>query len=262
MNRKKYIYLAALLIIVVVVLASRLTSGELYMVKAVIDGDTIALSGSEFRVRYLGIDAPEILTGSSPGEPLGESARKLNSEMVLGKKVRLERDIEKFDKYGRMLAYVYVDDVLVNEVLVREGLAEVLFIDPNKKYLTRFQSAEENAQKEQKGIWNKKARFTPPALNEQYVIEPSKAADFIGEKVVVRGSVEGARENRHVIALRLKGGLDVVIFRRDLPSFAFFDIEPKTFYKDKRVEAIGRVSLYKGRPQIIVNHPIGLMVIE
>jgi len=230
---RKYSFMTAVVIFVLIGIGGELFFGGEYsgegIVEYVVDGDTIEIRGLKQSVRYLGIDTPEVGDYGQPAEPLGYRAKEFNEQLVQGKQVKLEYDEEKYDKYGRLLAFVYVDGVLVNEALVREGLARVLFIDPNKKYLGRFEIAEEDAQKEQKGIWNKKARFTPPASNEQLLIEPSEAADFIGESVVVRGSVEGVRENRHVIALKLDGGFDVVIFRRDLPNFAFFRYRAQDF---------------------------------
>lgn len=87
-----------------------------------IDGDTIELGNGE-RVRYIGIDSPERLNG---GECYYQEALEKNSELVLGKSVRLVNDISEADKYHRLLKYVYVGDVFVNELLVREGYAAVV----------------------------------------------------------------------------------------------------------------------------------------
>ena len=85
-----------------------------YTVTKVIDGDTIALENSQ-RVRFSGINTPET------GECYYQEAKDKLTGLVLGKAVFLERDRTDIDKYGRMLRYVYKDDILVNSILVEEG---------------------------------------------------------------------------------------------------------------------------------------------
>ena len=101
-------------------------SGEL-IVERVIDGDTIVLSDGR-TVRYLGIDTPE------KGEEGFELAKQRNEELVLEKPVRLEYDIERQDKYNRDLAYVFVEEGMVNLKLIEEDFARILIIGPNLKY--------------------------------------------------------------------------------------------------------------------------------
>jgi micrococcal nuclease len=110
--------------------------GEGYCtVEEVIDGDTVIIDdGKSSHVGYLGIDAPEESWQDSPGDPLWEEAAEFNRKLVAGKRVRLEYDKEKYDVYGRTLAYVYKDGVSINEELLRHGLARPLFIEPNYKY--------------------------------------------------------------------------------------------------------------------------------
>ena len=103
-------------------------------VTRVIDGDTIEvnLEGLIYRVRYIGIDTPEI------GEPCADEATEANRQLVEGKTVWLEKDISETDKYGRLLRYVYVDDIFVNEELVRLGLALPSSYPPDMKYDDTF----------------------------------------------------------------------------------------------------------------------------
>ena len=103
-------------------------------VTRVIDGDTIEvnLEGLIYRVRYIGIDTPEM------GEPCADEATEANRQLVEGKTVWLEKDISETDKYGRLLRYVYVDDIFVNEELVRLGLALPSSYPPDMKYDDTF----------------------------------------------------------------------------------------------------------------------------
>jgi micrococcal nuclease len=120
-----------------------------YRVADVIDGDTIAIEdGKGTLVRYIGIDTPEIARQDSPGDPFSEEAKELNGKLVRGKSVRLEYDNERYDVYGRLLAYVFADGVSVNEQLLRSGLATPLFIKPNVKYMEAFTRAADEAKKE------------------------------------------------------------------------------------------------------------------
>lgn len=114
----------------------------------VIDGDTIELADGNI-IRYIGIDAPEL--GS---DCYSEEATKKNRELVEGKEVKLEKDVSDKDRYGRLLRYVYVDDILVNELLVREGFAYAKNYDPDTSYLEQFAVAEYKAKDSNMGLWN------------------------------------------------------------------------------------------------------------
>ncbi len=118
-------------------------------VTRVIDGDTIAIEGG-YRVRYIGIDTPEIHPET---EAFGIEAWQANRQLVEGKLVRLERDISETDKYNRLLRYVYVDDTMVNAELVRQGLAQVKAYPPDTKYQDYLEALEAEAKSEGRGMW-------------------------------------------------------------------------------------------------------------
>jgi len=117
----------------------------------VIDGDTITIEGG-YRVRYIGIDTPEIYPVL---ETYGTEAWQANRKLVEGKEVRLERDVSETDKYGRLLRYVYVDNVLVNAELVRLGLAEVKAYPPDTKYQDFLEQMKTEAREAGRGMWAK-----------------------------------------------------------------------------------------------------------
>lgn len=122
-----------------------------FQVVKVIDGDTILLDNGQ-QVRYIGIDAPEL------GQPWAREASDFNSQLVSGGWVRLERDIRYLDKYGRILAYVYIplasgEEIMANQELLKAGWAKTLNILPDVKYQPQFYLAETQAAAEQKGIW-------------------------------------------------------------------------------------------------------------
>ncbi len=117
----------------------------------VIDGDTIIIEGGH-RVRYIGIDTPEIQPDLAA---FGIEAQQANHKLVAGKEVRLERDVSRTDKYNRLLRYVWVDDVLVNAELVRQGLARAKAYPPDTKYQDYLAQMEAEARAAGRGMWAK-----------------------------------------------------------------------------------------------------------
>jgi micrococcal nuclease len=124
-------------------------------VLSVIDGDTIRVrmpSGRERAVRYIGIDTPETPPGR-PAECHGPEAAAANGDLVAGRRVRLEFDREREDRYGRLLAYVHRGGVLVNEELVRAGHARPLRVEPNVRHAQRLESLAREARAAGRGLW-------------------------------------------------------------------------------------------------------------
>lgn len=138
------------------------------LVKRVIDGDTFELEGGE-RVRLIGIDTPEIHFSkrlSKQGKrakkdietikALGREAAQFAKNLIEGEKVHLEFDVDKYDRYKRLLAYVYLKDgTFVNEKIVREGYALLYTVPPNVKYKDVFLEAQKEARQKERGLWGK-----------------------------------------------------------------------------------------------------------
>ncbi len=119
-------------------------------VTRITDGDTIEVEvkGVAFRVRYIGIDAPEM-----NGEPLGEEARAANVALAGGKRIVMIRDLSEADRYGRLLRHIFADGIFVNRELVRIGLAHAGSYPPDISCSEDFRAAEEEARMEGRGIW-------------------------------------------------------------------------------------------------------------
>jgi endonuclease YncB( thermonuclease family) len=135
------------------------------LVLRVIDGDTIVveMAGAQYRVRYIGIDTPETHHPTDGADNYGFEATDANRSFVPeGSQVVLQRDISETDMYGRLLRYVFADDVLVNAELVRMGLARVLFYEPDVRYEGEIKRAEAEAIAAQRGIYGPPP--TPPAV--------------------------------------------------------------------------------------------------
>jgi len=128
------------------------------VVVKVVDGDTIdvEVGDTRTRVRMIGFDTPESVDPRRPVECFGkEASRHLASLAPVGTRVRLERDAEQHDRYGRTLAYVYraSDGLFLNERMVADGYAHVLSIPPNVTYADRFVDAERAARDRGAGLW-------------------------------------------------------------------------------------------------------------
>lgn len=120
----------------------------------VIDGDTIELDGRE-RVRLIGVDTPETKDPRRPVGYFGAEASAFTERLVEGRRVRLEYDQTRRDRYGRTLAYVYVkDDIFVNLEIVRQGYGHAYTKYPFR-YIERFRAAEREAREARRGLWGR-----------------------------------------------------------------------------------------------------------
>ncbi|MCL6640521.1 MAG: thermonuclease family protein [Candidatus Rokubacteria bacterium] len=121
----------------------------------VVDGDTIQvrLGDRIEKVRYIGIDTPEVSRRAGGPEPGAAEATALNRALVEGRRVRLELDVQERDRHGRLLAYVWVGDRLVNAELVRRGYAQVMTVPPNVRYQALFLRLQRDAREAGRGLW-------------------------------------------------------------------------------------------------------------
>jgi len=125
---------------------------EQVTIARVIDGDTVVTLKGE-RIRYIGIDTPETVHPYKDIEFYGQEASNKNKALVEGKTVELEKDISKTDRYGRTLAYIWLNDEMINATLVREGYAYAYTYPPDVKYSDYFLMLQKQAQDKKKGLW-------------------------------------------------------------------------------------------------------------
>lgn len=120
------------------------------VVASVIDGNTVELTDKR-RVRYIGLDAPQ------KSECFASAATAENAKLVLGKKIRLEKDATNRDRLGHLLRYVYVSvdggEIFLNQYLLNLGFAKVLNVAPDLYYEKQFTAAAEDAKYQQRGLW-------------------------------------------------------------------------------------------------------------
>ncbi len=123
----------------------------------VIDGDIIQVCcvfGDRVTVHYIGVDTPETHHPMRGVEPYGMEAAEANRKLVDGKTVRLEFDVQQLDRYGRTLAYVYLEEgTFVNAWLVEHGYAMVMTVPPNVKHQELFLKLQREAREERRGLW-------------------------------------------------------------------------------------------------------------
>jgi micrococcal nuclease len=125
-----------------------------------VDGDTVhvRLVDRIEKVRYIGINTPEVHHPTRGEEPGGRAATEINRGLVGGRAVRLEPDVQLRDRYRRLLAYVWVEradgvEVMVNAEMVRLGYAQVMTIPPNVRHAEMFRKLAAEAREQRRGLW-------------------------------------------------------------------------------------------------------------
>jgi micrococcal nuclease len=145
------------------VLSPVLPPGDDTTVERIIDGDTVVVAGGE-RVRFIGVDTPEVNQDACFA---AEATAFTRSLIPVGTGVRLVYDVERTDRYGRTLAYIYrtADGLFVNAQLVSEGFAQILTIPPNVAHAEEFLAAERRARDGGLGLWGGCAATSTTASN-------------------------------------------------------------------------------------------------
>lgn len=232
-------------------------AAEVY-IERVIDGDTVETAAGD-SIRLLGVDTPEIDWDNNSSEYYAEEARDFTAENLADQKVVLEYDKEREDNHGRTLAYIYQDGENFNQKLLTEGMATVMIVEPNDKYESEFKKAAAEARKSKKGIWTQVMR-----LEESLpVISYQQAELFRGEKVIVEGKIVNTAATDSVNYLNFSDNyqntLSLVIFNRNLNKF---DYQPAEYILDKRIKVLGEIEFYQGSPQIIVDDPHDILIMD
>jgi micrococcal nuclease len=164
-------------------------------VTEVVDGDTIhvLIDNKKETVRLVLVDTPETKHPTKPIEPFGPEASQFTKDLLAGKQVKLVPDVSVRDRYGRLLMYVWVDDRMVNELLLEKGLARVAVFPPDVKYLEAFRAIQKKAQEAELGIWSlenyvKDNGFEPEATKKPSTKAPEKADEIFASCSAVRAA--------------------------------------------------------------------------
>jgi micrococcal nuclease len=133
--------------------------GSIGRVVRVVDGDTVRVRFGDrtTTVRYIGVDTPESVKPGEPVQCFAKRASEFNRRLVIGKRVRLRFGPERFDRYGRLLAYVGLadrKDRSVNALLIARGYGRVLTIPPNTQHEQAYTRLEQRARDRGLGLWS------------------------------------------------------------------------------------------------------------
>lgn len=237
----------------------------------VVDGDTIVVrlsGGSEERLRYIGIDTPELTHPDKRVQRMAQEAAKRNAALLAGGPLQLERDVQERDQYGRLLAYVWAGEVFVNLELVREGFATVYTVPPNVRYVEDFLRAQQAAREARLGLWA--SDFSEDTANQtKAVVQWYEAAEHLGERTTVEGPVVGATwaKNARGSPTFLDLGrrypdparFTVLIWGENRPAFSQ---APESMYMGRVIRVTGEISSYKGVMQMVVRDPDQIEVVK
>jgi len=218
-----------------------------YRVEKVFDGDTILLSDGQ-KVRFLGINTPEVAGRNKSAEAGGEQAKAWLKQKLEHQKVFLQGDVEKQDKYQRTLAYVFTEDKEhINLELVKRGLATVNIFPPNFKYLDSLLSAQRSAEQARLGIWGEQA-YTPLAA------ELLDENNYQGWKRLT-GRIRALKNTAKHSYLQFSDAVSISV---EPISAGLFP--PLETYVGKDVEVRGWVRRSKQRFAVQVRHPADIVL--
>ena len=192
----------------------------------VIDGDTVDvdLDGDETRIRLLNVDTPETKHPDEPVQCLGlEASQFLEDLLPVGTEVELDYDVEKEDSYGRTLAGLFHEDVLINAQIAAEGLGVAVVYEPNSKFYDEVKNAEQNAREEQVGLFDLQIECALPQQLAAVQDEIDQLDDALPDEIA---GVEQELDDLEPIQVRVTGYHDLVTsLGRESPR----DLEEKAF---------------------------------
>lgn len=219
-------------------------------VSYVYDGDTVRLSDGR-KVRLIGINAPETDHADAPAEPQGDVARQALQRLMAGQeRIALRYESERKDRYGRLLAHLYLADrSSVQERLLEQGLAAAVAVAPNVANFDCYRAAEARAVGQ--GIWRQQ-RFSPHEAESL----PRQARGFY----IIQGRVARIGESHKSLWLNLPGKVAVRIDRDDLAHFepAF---DPGAL-RGKKIRVRGWLSQWRGELRMQLSHPAALELLD
>ena len=216
-----------------------------HSIKAIFDGDTIQLSNGR-KIRLVGINTPEVAHRNSPAQEGGEAAKKWLTQVLVGKKVRLEYAEEKQDKYKRYLAHIFTEEGLhINLELVRLGFASVNTFPPNVAYVDDLLAASNLAEKKNLGLWQYASYAIKP-------VEKLNVGNKYGWQRIV-GEVIRIQHTKKSVYLIMSKTFKLRVKKQFLHFFN--DIDE---LKGKKIEARGWVNKSKNQLLMQIKHPSAL----
>jgi micrococcal nuclease len=229
------------------------SSGDIGKVIVVYDGDTIKVrfeNGCVHKARLIGIDAPEIEDEREEVRFLAYTAKRFAFFYLYNKRVRIEYDWERTDKYGRLLVYVWTEEEgLFNEFILKEGYASAFTKSPFKgEYRKQFIAAEREARHLEKGLWMREPLIT---------IAAKDTLSHVGKLLNVKYLCTDVRTRGNFVFLNSSGNFSALIPRAHISLF------PRISSVEGSIISVrGFLETYKGQPQIMVFLPLQIDVGE
>ena len=233
-----------------------------FRITYVIDGDTLVLSNRE-KIRLIGVDAPEIQHDDIPGEWYGKEAKEFLKQLAEGKECTLGYETDGIrDRYGRILAYVFMGNKLLNAEMIRQGYARVYMrFSFTKK--TEFIRLEKEARGKGIGIWSRQLFKKNKKAGTPAVIQWQDADKHYGEYCAVEGKIVSTYNSGKACFLNFHKDynhyLTAVIFSSD---FDKFPLHPENYYYGKKIRVSGKIQKYKGKPEIVLEEQRSIEVLK
>lgn len=237
------------------------------LVTEVVDGDTFKLATGE-KVRIIGVNTPEM------SEPGGDIAKDIATQLLLGQRVRLVRDVRDKDDYDRLLRYVFIGKTFINAELVRMGYAEARFYPPDTLYKGYLEGLEKIAVRGRRGLWALPVFQIPDTLGITAFETGGKlprggavswrdAVKYYGQVRAVEGRIVVSNNTGKVCFLNFdrdwKEHFTAVIFSGD---YGKFPAHPEEYYLNRTVRVTGLIKEFKGKPEIVVKSPKQIEIIK
>lgn len=172
---------AVIAFVIILLTFSAVFADDRVQVIRIIDGDSVEVQfpgGEKEKVRLIGVNAPELFEPESQARLLAEESRNYAARMLQGKTVELTYDENRFDMYGRTLAFLWIDGVMVNEQMIADGYARAYLKFPFcREYMQAFEHAQDFARKHTRGLWKNPAFQTAGDQDTLHYTSPVKFSD-------------------------------------------------------------------------------------
>jgi endonuclease YncB( thermonuclease family) len=236
-----------------------------FRVVRVVDGDTVDLETNSKveRVRLIGVDTPESVHPDKPVEFYAKEASLFARNLLEGESVYIREGTQKTDKYGRRLAYLFrvPDGLFVNLEIVRQGYGHVFQVKEPIEHLELFLHYERLASSSKKGVW---------AAGGGCVKTPEEATQVIGTKCTVEFIARSVWHDQAAGVMFLNSKADyrdpanfhAMIGSVGIEKYRRIGVVPVKEYNQKRIRVTGTVTPFHDKPQIIVDDPSQIMVID
>lgn len=226
-------------------------------VVAVYDGDTIKVkyqNGQAEKVRLIGVNCPELENDREEVRYLAQVAKRFTFYFLFNKKIKLTYDEQFRDKYGRVLAYVWLEDsTFFNNLIIREGFAFVFLRYPFKEeYQKMFRESEEYARLNNKGLWS---------VGQERIVSLEECFSYIGEYLSVKFRCQKVYYGKKYIfldsSLDYRHNFSALIIR--FAKARFGNIKK---FEGRTLVVTGFLEKYKNKPQIVVFSPLQIKIIS